>query len=92
MKISDRKSQVVWYSHLFQNFPQLIVIHTVKGFGIVNKADVFLELSCFFDDPADVGNCYGGIFICQKKNEKFTEDMGYACVYRRVCDLMIREL
>ena len=48
---------MVWYSHLFQNFPQFIVIHTVKGFGIVNKAemDVFLELSCFFDDPADVG-------------------------------------
>ena len=47
-----------WYSHLFQNFPQFIVIHTVKGFGIVNKAeiDVFLELSCFFDDPEDVGN------------------------------------
>ena len=47
-----------WYSHLFQNFLQFIVIHTVKGFGIVNKAeiDVFLELSCFFDDPADVGN------------------------------------
>ena len=45
---------MVWYSHLFQNFPQFIVIHTVKGFGIVNKAeiDVFLELSCFFDDPA----------------------------------------
>ena len=49
---------MVWYSHLFQNFPQFIVIHTVKGFGIVSKAeiDVFLELSCFFDDPADVGN------------------------------------
>ena len=49
---------MVWYSHLFQNFPQFIVIHTVKGFGIVKKAeiDVFLELSCFFDDPADVGN------------------------------------
>ena len=48
---------MVWYSHLFQNFPQFIVIHTVKGFGIVNKAeiDVFLELSCFFDDLADVG-------------------------------------
>ena len=45
---------MVWYAHLFQNFPQFIVIHTVKGFGIVNKAeiDVFLELSCFFDDPA----------------------------------------
>ena len=48
---------MVWYSHLFQNFPQFNVIHTVKGFGIVNKAeiDVFLEFSCFFDDPADVG-------------------------------------
>ena len=49
---------MVWYSHLFQNFPQFIVIHTVKGFGIVNKAetDVFLELSCFFYDPTDVSN------------------------------------
>ena len=49
---------MVWYSHLLQSFPQFIVIHTVKGFGLVNKAeiDVFLELSCFFDDPADIGN------------------------------------
>ena len=49
---------MVWYSHLFQNFPQFVVIHTVKGFGVVNKTevDVFLELSCFFDDPVDVGN------------------------------------
>ena len=53
---------MVWYSHLFQNFPQFIVIHTVKGFGIVNKAeiDVFQELSCFFDDTADVGNLISG--------------------------------
>ena len=53
---------MVWYSHLFQNFPQFIVIHTVKGFGIVDKAeiDVFLELSCFFDDPADVGHLISG--------------------------------
>ena len=53
---------MVWYFHLFQNFPQFIVIHTVKGFDIVNKAevDVFLELSCFFDDPADVGNLISG--------------------------------
>ena len=53
---------MVWYSHLFQNFPQFIVIHTVKGFGIVNKAeiDVFLELPCFFHDPADVGNLIFG--------------------------------
>jgi len=49
---------VVWYSHLLKNFPQFVVIHTVKSFGVVSKAevDVFLELSCFFDDPADVGN------------------------------------
>ena len=53
---------MVWYSHLLKNFPQFIVIHTVKGFGIVNKADidVFLELSCFFNDPADVGNLISG--------------------------------
>ena len=58
IQISQEAGQVVWYSHLFQNFPQFIVIHTVKGFGIVNKAeiDVFLELSCFFDDPVDAGN------------------------------------
>ena len=49
---------MVWYSHLLKNFPQFVVVHTVKGFGIVNKAEVnvFLELSCFFDDPADIGN------------------------------------
>ena len=53
---------MVWYAHLFQNFPQFIVIHTVKGFGIVNKAeiDVFLELSCFFNDSADVDNFISG--------------------------------
>ena len=52
IQIYQEAGQVVWYSHLFQNFPQFVVIHTVKGFGIVNKADVFLELSCFFNDPA----------------------------------------
>ena len=53
---------MVWYSHLFQTFPQFIVIHRVRGFGIVNKAeiDVFLELSCFFYDPADVGDLISG--------------------------------
>ena len=53
---------MVWYSHLFKNFPQFIVINTVKGFGIINKAevDVFLELSCFFDDPTDAGNLISG--------------------------------
>ena len=53
---------MVWYSHLFQNIPQFVVVHIVKGFGIVNNAevDVFPELSCFFDDPADVGNLISG--------------------------------
>ena len=53
---------MVWYSHLLKNFPQFVVIHTVKGFGIVNKAevDVFLELSCFFDETTDVGNLISG--------------------------------
>ena len=62
IQISKEASQVVWYSHLFQNFPQFIGIHTVKGFGIVNKAkiDVFLELSCFFDDLEDVGILISG--------------------------------
>ena len=62
IQVSQETGQVVWYSHLFQNFSQFIVIHTVKGFGIVNKAeiDVFLELSSFFDDPVDVGNLISG--------------------------------
>ena len=62
IQVSQEVDQVVWYSHLFQNFAQFIVIHTVKGFGIVNKAEIdgFLELSCFFDDPADVGNLISG--------------------------------
>ena len=62
IQVSKKAGQVVWYSHLLQNFPQFIVIHTVEGFGIVNKAeiDVFLELSCFFSDPADIGNLISG--------------------------------
>ena len=55
IQISQEAGQVVWYSHLFSNFPQFVVIHTVKGFGVVNKAevDVFLEVSCFISDPVD---------------------------------------
>ena len=68
---------MVWYSHLFQNFPQFIVIHKVKGFGIVNKAeiDVFLELSCFFNDPVDVDNLISGSSVFSKTSlniRKFT--------------------
>ena len=61
---------MVWYSHLFKYFPKFVVIHTVKGFGIVNKAevDVFLELSCFFDDPTDVGNLISGSSVFSKSS------------------------
>ena len=59
---SQEMGKVVWYSHLLKNFPQFVVIHTIKGFGIVNKAevDVFLEFTCFFYDPKDVGNLISG--------------------------------
>ena len=63
IRVSQEAHQVVWYSHLLKNFPQFILVHTVKGFGIVNKAEIdffFLELSCFFHDPADVGNLISG--------------------------------
>ena len=62
IQISQEAGKVVWYSHLLKNFPQFVVIHTVKGFGVINKAevDVFLEFSCFFDDPTDVGNLISG--------------------------------
>ena len=58
---------MVWYSYFFKNFPQFVVIHTVKGFGIVNKAkiDVFLELSCFFSDPVNVGNLSINLLACE---------------------------
>ena len=63
VQVSQEAGQVVWYSHLLQNFPQFIVIHTVEGFGIVSKAeeiDVFLELSCFFNDPVDISDLISG--------------------------------
>ena len=68
IQVSQEAGQVIWYSHLFQNFPQFIVIHTVKGFGIVNKAeiDIFLELSCFSHDPADAGNLISGSSVFSK--------------------------
>ena len=62
IQISQETGKVVWYSHLLKNFPQFVVIHIVKGFGIVNKAevDIFLEFSCFSNDPTDVGNLISG--------------------------------
>ena len=73
-QVSQEAGQVVWYAHLFQNFPQFIVIHTVKGFGIVNKAeiDVFLELFCFFNDPADVDNLISSSSAFSKKEPAWT--------------------
>ena len=73
---------MVWYSHLFQNFPQFIVIYTVKGFGIVNKAeiDVFLELYCFFDDPADVGYLISGSYAFSKTSLNIWKFMVYILV------------
>ena len=70
---------MVWYSHLFQNFPQFIVIHIVKGFGIVNKTeiDVFLELSCFSDDPTDAGNLISGSSAFSKSNLNIWKFMVY---------------
>src|SRR5574337_1959334 len=70
IQVSQEAGQVVWYSHLFQNFPQFIVIHTVKGVCIVSKAeiDVFLALSCFFHDPADFGNLISGSSAFSKTN------------------------
>ena len=61
-QVSQEAGKLVWYSHLFNNLPQFVVIHTVKGFDVVNKAeiDVFLELSCFFNDPVDVDNLFSG--------------------------------
>ena len=77
IQVSQEAGQVVWCSHLFQNFPQFTVVHIVKGFGIVNKAeiDVFLELSCFFNDSADVGNLFSGSSTFSKTSSniwKFT--------------------
>ena len=65
IQISQEASKVVWYSHLLKNFPQFVVIHSVKGFGTVNKAelDVFMKLSCFFYDPIDAGNVIS-VLLC----------------------------
>ena len=70
---------MVWYSHLFHSFPQFIVIHTVKGFGIVNKAeiDVFLELASFFCDPPDVGNLISGSSAFSKTSLNIWEFTGH---------------
>ena len=71
---------MVWYSHHLKNFPQFVVIHTIKGFGIVNKAevDVFMYLSCFFGDPVDVGNLISGSFTFSKSSMNIWKFMVHA--------------
>ena len=77
-EVSQEAGQLVWYSHLFQNFSQFIVIHTVEGFGIFNKAeiDIFLELSCSFDDPSDVGNLISDSSAFSKISLNIWKSMG----------------
>ena len=81
IQIYQKAGQVVWYSHLFQNFPQfiIIVIHTVEGFGIVNKAetDIFLEFSCFFDDPAEIVNLISGYSAFSKTSMNIRKFSGH---------------
>ena len=74
---------MVWYSHLFQNFPQFIVIHTVKGFGVVNKAEIddFLEFSCFSNDPADAGSLISGSFAFSKTKAGFQANISKFTVH-----------
>ena len=68
IQISQEAWKVVWYSHLLKSFPQFVVIYTVKGFGIINEVDVFLEFSCCFDDPLEVGNLISGSSAFSKSN------------------------
>ena len=79
IRISQEVGQVVWYSRLFQNFPQFFVIHTVKGFGVVSKenVDIFLEFSCFFVDPVDVGNLISGSSVFSKTSLNIWKFMVY---------------
>ena len=81
IQVSQEAGQVLWYSHLLENFPQFVVIHTVKGFGVVNKAeiDVFWELSCFSNGPLDIGNFIFGssaFFKCNLNIWKFLVHVG----------------
>ena len=81
---------MVWYSHLLKNFPQFVVIHTVEGFGIVNKAegDDFLELSCFFDNPADIGNLISDSSASSKSSLNIRKFMDHTLLKLGLNDLM----
>ena len=82
---------MAWYSHLLKNFPQFVVIHTVKGVGIVNKAeiDAFLELSCFFDEPTDVGNLISGSSAFSKTILNFLKFMYCLCLAWRILSITL---
>ena len=84
IQISQEAGQVVWYSHLFKNFPQYFVIHTIKGFGVADKAevDVFLELSCFVYDPTDAGNLISGSFASSKSSLNIWKFMVHSSAFR----------
>ena len=89
--MSQEDGQVVWYSHLFQNCPQFVVIHTVKDFGIANKAvDVFLELSCFFDDPTNVGNLISGSSAFSKSSLNITYYWSLAWIISSITSLAFK--
>ena len=89
-QISQEAGQVVWYSHLIKNFPQFAVIHTVKGFGIVNKAeiDVFLEFSHFFDDPMDIGNLISGSSTFSKSSLNIWEFSWFTYYWSLACRIL----
>ena len=89
IQISQEAGQVVWFSHLFKNFLQFVVVHTIKGFGIVHKTevDIFLELSCFFDDLTNVGNLISGSSVFSKSSLNIWKFMFMYC-----CSLAWRNL
>ena len=82
IQISQEAGQVVWYSHLLKNFPEFVVVHTAKGFGTVNRAevDIFLELSCFFEDPMDVSNLISGSSAFSKSSLNIWKFKGYCTI------------
>ena len=91
IQISQEAGQVVWYSHLLKNFPKFVAIYTVKGFGIINKADVFLEFSCFFDDPMDAGNLISGSSAFSKSSLNSLHNKKIIYLFQRYCFLIVSE-
>ena len=96
IQISQEAGQVIWYSHLLKDFPQFVVIYTVKGFGIINKAYVFLEFSCCFDDPMDVGNLISGSSSFSKSSLNSLHNYLHnkkiiSYLFQRYCFLIISE-